>query len=228
MIKCFLKSTLATVFSIAILLPTAQATLITSTLGTFPTGLTNGQILTIVDLIGKPDFGAGGNGSDPISNFDRSWTHSFGPISGTIQSASITLGIYDHDSAHIDSQLATFMLDGTDFTTGLNTLFESSGGTNNEYNVYSISLPTTFFTSLLDGSMNSNLALKGPVASPGLLPTFPDVIQNFNGAKLIFSKLEIDFQTSGGNTPVPEPNTIFLFLVGLILIAIRNYFVKKV
>ncbi|MEY8214894.1 MAG: hypothetical protein RPR97_10495 [Colwellia sp.] len=224
--NCFLKSILATVFSLTIMLPSAQATLITSTFGTSPSGFTNGQILTFLDLLGKPDFGTGTNGSDPIENFDRSWEHSFGPISGTILSASITLGIYDHDSAHTGSQLSSFMLDTTEFSTGvngLNALFESSGGANNQYNLYSISLPPSFFSSLIDGSMLSTLTLMGPVLSPGLPGITPDQIDSFNGAKLILSQLEIDVQDP---MPVPEPNTIFLLLGAIVLLTRFNYLAK--
>lgn len=222
----------AAFFGLALIAPSSNATIITSTLGSDPgtSGFADGQILSVFpDLIGLPTlmaYDTNTNGSDPIENYDSTWTHSFGAITDTIVSATLTLGIYDHDSASAGSQLGAFGLDGTDFTAALDGLFEGSGGANNEYNVYSIALGAGFLGQLLDGTLSAALALSGTVESPGLLPTFPDQIDSFNGAQLIFSSLTIETRDASqppGPDPIPEPGALSLLLAGLgILIARRK------
>ncbi len=117
------------------------------------------------------------------------WTHAYGAIADTITSASIQIGIAQHESASPGSQLALFDLEGNDLTATLDALFEGFGGALNEYNVYSFALPGSTFASLLDGTAMFTLTLQGPVEKPGLLPSFPPQIQPNNGANLIFSTL---------------------------------------
>ena len=227
----FIKHISAAILGLALVAPSSNAALITSTLGSDPSasGFVDGQILTIFDLLGLPTpmtYDTNTNGSDPIENYDSTWTHSFGAITDTILSAQLTIGIYDHDSASAGNQLGAFGLDGTDFTATLDGLFEGSGGANNEYNVYSIALGAGFFAQLVDGTLAAALALSGPVESPGLLPTFPNQIDAFNGAQLIFSSLSITTQDAGnpgGPDPIPEPGALSLLLAGLgILLAKRK------
>lgn len=233
--NCFLKSIFVIVFSFTIMLPTAQATLITSLLGNdaptlFGDGDTPGVLDVNTEASGNPapfDFGIGID-SDVGPNFSATWTHAFGTITDTILSATYSIGIIDHDSASAGSQLLSFDLGGTSFQATLDALFEGSGGLNNEYNVYSFTIPSTFYATLATGSVLADLQLQGSVESPGFLPIFPSVTHQFNGARLLHSKIVIETQASGGGTTIPEPNTIFLFLGGSILLAIRNYFAKKI
>ena len=106
-----------------------------------------------------------GYGTDGLfgGNFDESWTHSYGAIAEEILSASITIGIYDHDSAASGSQLSSFVVDGLDRTAILNAQFEVAGdGLNGMYNEYTINLDASIFANLADGSALVSLALAGP------------------------------------------------------------------
>ena len=68
-----------------------------------------------------------------------------------------------------DEQLDFYDLDGVSFKSLLISQagFEAGGqGLNGQYEVYTITLPTTFFAALADGSTTVDLGLKGPVFSP--------------------------------------------------------------
>ena len=84
---------------------------------------------------GTADFlTAGGNesapfdgvfsGADTASNFSTSWTFASYGSQPTILGASLTLGIYDHESAAPGNQVAAFTLNGFDLTSAMSTLFE--------------------------------------------------------------------------------------------------------
>ncbi|MFT4941519.1 MAG: hypothetical protein ACI88A_004589 [Paraglaciecola sp.] len=225
--KIFIKHLSTAILGLALIAPTVNAGVISSTLGSDPTasGFVDGQILGIFDLFGLPTamtYDTNDNGSDPIRNYDSTWTHSFGAITDTILSAQFTIGIYDHDSASAGSQLGAFSLDSADHTATLDALFEGSGGANNQYNVYSFSLGAGFLAQLLDGVLSAGLTLTGPTESPGLLPTFPNQIADFNGAQLIFSSLSITTQDQPpGPNPVPEPSVLVLLFAGLGIVFAR-------
>lgn len=229
----FLKSIFVITFSFTTILPTAQAGLITSLLGNdapllFTDGDTPGVLDVNTEASGNPPpFDAGiGIDSNTGPDFAATWTHSFGAITDTILSATYSIGIIDHDSASAGSQLLSFELGGTSFHATLNGLFEGSGGSNNEYNVYSFVIPSTFFASLATGNISADLQLQGSIVNPGALPFLPSQTFEYNGARLLHSKIEIETEDSGGGTTVPEPSTVFLFLVSSILLASRNYFAK--
>lgn len=142
------------------------------------------------------------NGSDVSGpNFSASWTFSYGAIADTITGGSLTFGIYDHESAASGNQVASFTVNGVDFTGALNTLFESHGGTSREDNVYTLTLPASTFAGLASGTVNVSLSLAGPG-----LGLFGET--DFNGAALDFSTLDIA-------TAVPEPLTSTLLLLGV-------------
>jgi len=146
-------------------------------------------------------------GSDVTGpNFSASWTFSYGALSSVV-GGSLTLGIYDHDSAAPGDQVASFTLNGIDLTTSLNTLFESHGGASREDNVYTLTLPGSTFANLATGSVTFALTLQGP--GLGILGETP-----FNGAALDFSTLEVTGQETPP-TAVPEPATIGLVLIGI-------------
>ena len=94
----------------------------------------------------------------------------YAALTDPVVSASLTLGIYDHDSSASGSQLALFTVDGNDLTATLDTQFEAGGGSLDlEYNVYSVDL-TGLFGDLTDGMVSVVLNLDGP----GLVtPLFP-------------------------------------------------------
>ncbi len=140
-------------------------------------------------------------GSDSGSNFSGSWAFSYGVIADTIIGGSLSFGIYDHESAATGNQVASFTVNGVDFTSALNTLFESHGGASREDNVYTLTLPSSTFAGLATGTVNVSLSLAGPG-----LGLFGET--TFNGAALDFSTLDIA-------TAVPEPLTSTLLLLGV-------------
>ena len=142
-------------------------------------------------------------------NFSASWTFSYGALA-SVTGGSLTLGIYDHESAATGNQVASFTVNGIDLTSALNIQFESHGGGSKEDNIYTLTLPATTFSALGSGTVNISLSLAGP--GLGLFGETP-----FNGAGLDFSTLDIA-------TAVPEPLTSTLLLIGIpaILVAARR------
>ena len=187
--------------------------------GMYPASQANATILTL----GEQDFANGSftslgvfntagagepapfdlfRGNDPIGpNFSESWTFSYSP--GAVTSASISIGIFDHDSFVAGNQVASFSVDGFDLTALLNALFEGSGGAQTEYNVYTLALPAGAFAALSDGSATFSLTLQGSTSPPP-----------FNGAGLDFSTLDI--------SNVPEPGTL-----GLLGVAAAGFFSSR-
>ena len=195
--------------------PWAKADIVVS-LGNTNPGFTNGQhpISTTTILTtqsGQPaPFGsicgsdAGSNGS---TNCSASWTlPNYSVMGQTITGATLTLGIWDIDSAAMGNQVASYLLTGGDNLTALlNADAESVQSVNSEYDVFSVTIPTTSFALLEEGSASISLALQGP--GLGALGNSPS-----NGAGLIFSTL--DLQTTP-NTATPEPSLLPLLLSGL-------------
>lgn len=122
---------------------------------------TTGDFLTAGSGESSP-FNGVFSGSDVTGpNFSASWTFSYAPQSPVL-GASLTLGIYDHESAATGNQVASFKLNGIDLTIELNSLFESRGGASREDNVYVLTLPGTTFASLGTGAAAFELSLQGP------------------------------------------------------------------
>lgn len=177
---------------------------------------TDGQILT-----GTPQFDAASAGepapfdmfigSDVGADFSASFTFNF--AADTYTAASLTFGIFDHDSAAAGDQVALFSLDGVDLTTELNALLNASGGANLEDNVYTIGLTGSALTAVQDGAATFMLTLQGPLPSP--FAGLPDL--QFNGAGLDFATLDVQAQPA-----VPEPSTWVLLTLGLAGIAWRR------
>lgn len=209
----------------------AQATLITTTLGNAVSGFNDGDVLAVflvgdaqtgqpapfdtsygtdIDLFGEP------------TNFVVNWVFNYAPIAAEILGASLTIGIYDHDSAASGSQLASYLFEGSALTASLDALFEAGGGsTDGQYNIYTIVLGSALFAALGDGSAAVSLALQGPgLISELNFEDFSVVVVESpnNGANLIFSTLAIetaDEEEPPPPTPVPEPAALSLFLTGL-------------
>jgi len=166
-------------------------------------------------------------GADVVPNpgdCSTSWKFSYGATSDPILSASLTIGIVDHDSAASGSQVGLFSLDGGSLTAALDNEFEAAGGLDGMYNVYSLSLSAGFFAGLADGIAMVMLALQGnglqtctsSFACSG--ETLPFVSEtNFNGANLIFSTLTIETQDIPA---VPLPAAAPLFLSALFIMGI--------
>jgi hypothetical protein len=157
-------------------------------------------------------------GSDPSGpSCSTGWT--FGFSSTAVSGASLTVGLYDHDSAAPGDQVFLFTVGGIDLTAALNALLNSSGGTQSEYNVYTLALPATVFSAFLAGSLDVALTFQGPglgaCDSPaeGLCPS--------NGVGPDFSTLDFDGST------VPEPATLLLLGTGLAAAGVKRRLRKR-
>lgn len=129
----------------------------------------------------------------PTESFDEQFTLTLEP--GSYASGDFTLGIYDHDSATPGSQLFYFGVDGVDLTTLLDQALESRGGTQAEYNVYTIALPAAALAEFADGAGTFRLALQGPtIAESG--ESLP-----YNGAGLDFARLDLVPAGTGSSDP---------------------------
>jgi hypothetical protein len=151
---------------------------------------------------GEPAPFNGFIGTDPGGfDFRASWAFSFPEQEYT--GGVFTLGIYDHDSQTNGYQIRFFGFDGNDLTSVLNAEFEASGGRQVEYNVYSVSLPASSLSSLVDGIASFTLSLKGPTLGSPLPVAYAS-----NGAGLDFARLEL-------RESVAEPATLTLLGLGL-------------
>ncbi len=128
--------------------------------------------------------------------FNVTWIFEYEPI--PVTDATLTLGISDIDSLLPGSQINYFTLDSFDITLLLDAQFESYGGAQCEYNIYSIELPASVYPALSDGIASFTLALQGQPGSIG------------NGAGLDFCTLNL--------SEAPEPVTIVLLGLGAILL----------
>ena len=191
------------------------AVTLSSTLGNGASGLVDGAIYNdlLADIqpvqAGQPAPFDAGYGNELFGpSFSGSWTNDLGvgPIIDPITSGTIEIGIYQHDSASPGSQLAAFGFDGFDLTSNLDGLFEASGGSVNEYNVYSVVLPALSLAELNDGLAIFSLTLQGPGGEQCDIfnPTNCSFPAN-NGAHLIYATLTVD------TTPVPVPAAVWLF-----------------
>ena len=91
-------------------------------------------------------------GGDPV-NFPAcsgNWTFVLTPPA-TITRASLTIGMYDHDSAAPGDQVAQLTVGGVDLTAAFNALLNATGGTQTEYNVYTLQLPGSVFAAIAAG-----------------------------------------------------------------------------
>jgi hypothetical protein len=182
----------------------AQGAIITQTLGT--QDYTDGQIVTSgtfnTDASGEPSPFNSTQGGDATSNLDVSFTFSYGAISDQITSASILIGLWDADSAGTGNQVALFRLNGSIVLTSLlNTEMEGTQGAQNQVRFYTVTLPSSAYTSLAGGSGAFELQLQGP--GLGVLGE-----TEFNGGGLDFATLTIN--TDPVVTPTPEPSTALL------------------
>ncbi len=150
-------------------------------------------------------------GNDQTTNFSAAWTFNFAV--DTYVAATLTFGIFDHDSAAPGDQVASFTLDAIhDSTATLNAMFNAADeGTQQQVDVYTVDL-SGFLGSFSDGMAIFSLVLQGPARGNG--PGSTHVPKDFNGAGLDFATLNLTPEIPV-NDDVPEPATMGLFVIGL-------------
>lgn len=214
--------------------------MITSSLGNTMPGFNDTDTVDAaavgVAVGGQPAPFDQGYGSDELGllfgTFDQTWQHTYTAIGDPILSATLTIGIWDHDSAASGDQVAELLLDTSDQTATLNTAFEAKGGTQtdgvgSEFNTYSLDLLALGLAGLLtDGVLDVALELKGPALIDPFLGPVEETSNSENGANLIFSSLIIETQDNTTPPPgVPVPATIALLGIGLL--AMRRFRVRQ-
>jgi hypothetical protein len=207
--------------------PWAKADIVVS-LGNTNPGFANGSIQNTAHANGAqvgspPPFNAT-CGTSAIANAScmANWTFNYSVGGQVVTGATLTLGIWGIDSSAAHDSVASYVLGGDDLTALLNTAanaVNSGGGSlRNEYDVLSVTIPSTSFALLEGGAATIDLALQGP--GLGILPTPPPSI----AADLIYSTL--DLQTAP-NTATPEPSLLPLLLGGLAAIILASRLRKQ-
>jgi len=142
-------------------------------------------------------------------SFSESWIFRYDARDHIISSASITIGIFQHDSAFDGNQVADFSVDGCDLTSESNSLFDSHGGRKDgdrsEYNIYTLGLPLELLPHLEDGKAIFALTLHNSIKG----------IMTENGAGLDFSSLCIhSYIVKSGDVSGETwgPNTTYLII----------------
>jgi hypothetical protein len=193
-----------------------QGATISTSLGNTTSALVDGAVQTTLSVntaqTGQLAPFTGNCGSDVSANCSANWTFSYTIPSGeTITAATLLLGIWDIDSAASLNQVGSYTLTGGDNLTSLlnaaaNAPNAGTGSKNSEYDILLVSIPSTSFGTLATGTAQFSLALQGP--GLGVAATNP----TFNGAKLVFSTLNID---TAEVTTTPEPSFVTLVPMAL-------------
>ncbi len=142
-----------------------------------------GQTAPFDAIIGSD---AGASGPD----FDASWTMTYG-TPPTVLAATLKIGLWDFDANASGNQVKLFSAAGVDLTSNLSTLVEAAGGADKQYRVFTITLPSSTFSTLETGSPSFQFTLQGP--GLGVLGE-----TTYNGAGMDFAQLDL--------TVVPEPS----------------------
>ena len=213
--KAFVIGSLTSFLAVSSLV---QGAVISTSLGNTTSALVNGAIQSTTSVnttqSGQPAPFTGNCGSDLTTNCSANWTFNYTVLPGqSITGATLLLGIWGIDSAAPGLQVASYALAGGDDLTGLlNTVSEAlnagTGANHNEYDILSVSIPNTSLSLLSGGTAQISLALQGP----GLGVLSPTTNPPFNGAKLVFSTLNIDTTEV---TDAPEPSFMTLIPMAL-------------
>lgn len=142
-------------------------------------------------------------------DFSAEWSFRFDAMDYI--AATVTLGIFDHDSQAAGSQLDYFGFDDNDLTDLLNVEFESYGGRQGEYNVYSVGIPAYALKELADGNTEFRIALQGPSLSGDALTVgkYFFLSQEGNAAGIDYVLLTL--------STIPEPDTLHLAMLASVV-----------
>jgi hypothetical protein len=190
---------------------TDTASAVTVSIGT--QHFTDGQIVTSAAynaaVTGQPaPFNAANGGDVSGPNFASAWTFNYpGPTPGTIVLATLTIGLWDGDTAASGSQVSLMDVDAIPFTPSADAVFEATQGIQGQYRIYVIPITPTAYTALEDGTASFVFNMQGP--GLGVLGETTN-----NGAGLDFARLDI--------TVVPEPSASLLAAGALLLTTTRR------
>ena len=210
MIKTYLIAAAAAITTIP---STAQAAVTISDAGTQVevggTPAADGQVVASSAWTGSTDplpFDVR-SGFDDNTNFSVAWSQTYTAPGGSVESATLLLGLYDVDSLAAGNQIGLLTLNGIDLTAILNAIVESKPYDSLTYGLYEIALPSTTYAALLGGNLSFQLNLTGPGrVGDGMATTH-------NAGIIDFSRVTIT--TSTGTAPaVPEPGTWAMMLLG--------------
>lgn len=194
--------------------PATAAVLISQTLG-------EQDFANLATATSAPYLAAAGNetspfsqifGGDAVSNGSFSWTFNYSPVLQSIGSATVLMALYETESSASGSQIASFLINGIDLTSQMNTLHEATPGASSQIVHYTLVLPSTVFASLATGTVTFSLTLQGP--GLGILGE-----TNFNGGGIDFSTLTINDADQG--PAIPEPSSLWLLAGGVAVLAAR-------
>ncbi len=153
------------------------------------------------------------NGPDPSISF--SFSDYGGPISSTISSASLEIGLYDGASPTPASEVAFFTLNGVSIAAQLTALLVATPPVRNGEIYYTVDLPSTVFDALSTGTANFALGFTGQ--GEGLLGP---------SAYIAFG---LDFATLTVTTSaaVPEPSSWAMLTLGFASLGFAGYRVSN-
>jgi hypothetical protein len=225
-VKAFLIGSLTAFLAASSLV---HGAVISTSLGNTGSGFANGSIQSTVHAngaqAGQPAPFNATCGTAAIANEScmASWTFNYSVAGQIVTGATLTLGIWGIDSsAALDSVASYDLAGGDDLTALLNTAANAehggTGSVRNEYDILSVTIPSTSFTLLDNGTATISLALQGP--GLGVINPPPPSI----AADLIFSTL--DLQTTPVTT-TPEPSSFLLLLGGLGAMILARGFRKQ-
>ncbi|MEQ8211202.1 MAG: hypothetical protein RH917_15350 [Lacipirellulaceae bacterium] len=126
---------------------------------------------------------------------------------GNYRSASIRMGLWEHDSSAPGHQISFFYINDHDYSDQLNRQLDAHGGGQLEYNIYSVDLPDLTLEELSTGRVHLRLGFGGARANSG----------NFGG----FDFFELHL------VEIPETSTLSIATASIASITMRRRYRLK-